>query len=290
MYLLHKHNFWFKNSNIFRQRQLDEMKRNSQEKIQQKEKETQELRQAIFSLTVSADALSRHSHKVASLFLNSWHAWEYSAVALFNFFYKQSSLLAHFVALCLPLAFSSGSSWGERRRLHRTHPLNRAEALWSEGTNQSAGKGGSRRGRAAAGDDPEGNHWAAEERERTRPAVPHRGPRPFPSGNVSYFSGGGDSAAHSPMLSYFLVSVQSCGPLQAPPALSASPAVVVNPDLSFGPVMAAVSDIKGLLQEVCQGGFVSIYEKGRYFLFLSATSYSFYPCVFNFCLFLQWKM
>lgn len=45
--------------------------------------------------------------------------------------------------------------------------------------------------------------------------------------------------------------------------------------------MTAVSDVKGLLQEVCQGGFVSIYEKGRFTLFLSDMSYCFHSPVFN---------
>ncbi|KAF6730975.1 Tripartite motif-containing protein 29 [Oryzias melastigma] len=36
-----------------------------------------------------------------------------------------------------------------------------------------------------------------------------------------------------------------------------------DPGLSFGPMMTALSDFKGLMQEVCQGGFVSIYERVR---------------------------
>ncbi|XP_029308807.1 E3 ubiquitin/ISG15 ligase TRIM25-like [Cottoperca gobio] len=57
--------------------------------------------------------------------------------------------------------------------------------------------------------------------------------------------------------------LQSCQSLHAPPALSALPSVTVDPNLTFGPMMAAVSDFKGLLQEVCQGGFVCIYERVR---------------------------
>ncbi|XP_028282466.1 E3 ubiquitin/ISG15 ligase TRIM25-like [Parambassis ranga] len=57
--------------------------------------------------------------------------------------------------------------------------------------------------------------------------------------------------------------LQSCQSLHAPPVLSASPSVNVEPNLTFGPVITAVSDFKGLLQEVCQGGFVSIYERVR---------------------------
>ncbi|TNN51509.1 Tripartite motif-containing protein 29 [Liparis tanakae] len=57
--------------------------------------------------------------------------------------------------------------------------------------------------------------------------------------------------------------LQSCQSLHAPPVLSALPSVTVDPNLAFVPVMTAVADFKGLLQEVCQGGFVSIYEKVR---------------------------
>ncbi|XP_037313646.2 finTRIM family, member 67 isoform X1 [Pungitius pungitius] len=57
--------------------------------------------------------------------------------------------------------------------------------------------------------------------------------------------------------------LQSCQSLRAPPVLSPLPLVTVDPNLTFGPVMTAVADFKGLLQEVCQGGFVSIYEKVR---------------------------
>uniref|UniRef100_A0A3B3INV3 FinTRIM family, member 67 n=1 Tax=Oryzias latipes TaxID=8090 RepID=A0A3B3INV3_ORYLA len=51
--------------------------------------------------------------------------------------------------------------------------------------------------------------------------------------------------------------------LPAPPVLSASPSPSTDPSLSFGPMMTALSDFKGLMQEVCQGGFVSIYERVR---------------------------
>ncbi|XP_036072101.1 finTRIM family, member 67 isoform X1 [Oryzias melastigma] len=51
--------------------------------------------------------------------------------------------------------------------------------------------------------------------------------------------------------------------LPAPPVLSASPSLSTDPGLSFGPMMTALSDFKGLMQEVCQGGFVSIYERVR---------------------------
>ncbi|RVE61978.1 hypothetical protein OJAV_G00176550 [Oryzias javanicus] len=51
--------------------------------------------------------------------------------------------------------------------------------------------------------------------------------------------------------------------LPAPPALAASPSLSADPALSFGAMITALSDFKGLMQEVCQGGFVSIYERVR---------------------------
>ncbi|XP_072296945.1 finTRIM family, member 67 [Eucyclogobius newberryi] len=57
--------------------------------------------------------------------------------------------------------------------------------------------------------------------------------------------------------------LQNCQSVAPPPVLSVLPPIASDPSLTFGPVMTAVSDFKGLLQEVCQGGFVSIYEKVR---------------------------
>ncbi|CAL9689227.1 unnamed protein product [Knipowitschia caucasica] len=57
--------------------------------------------------------------------------------------------------------------------------------------------------------------------------------------------------------------LQSCQTVAPPPVLSVLPPIATDPSLTFGPVMTAVSDFKGLLQEVCQSGFVSIYEKVR---------------------------
>lgn len=66
------------------------------------------------------------------------------------------------------------------------------------------------------------------------------------------------------MLVLFL---QNCQSLQAPPVLSAPPSF--NSEslhghlLTFDPVMTTLSNLKGLLQTVCQEGFVSVYERGK---------------------------
>lgn len=72
------------------------------------------------------------------------------------------------------------------------------------------------------------------------------------------------TVTHLKLLVSLGLSLQSCQYLQAPPVLSALPPVTSDPSLSFGPLMTAVSDFKGLLQEVCQEGFVCIYERGRH--------------------------
>ncbi|XP_029380843.1 E3 ubiquitin/ISG15 ligase TRIM25-like isoform X2 [Echeneis naucrates] len=77
-----------------------------------------------------------------------------------------------------------------------------------------------------------------------------------------------DKLSHTEDHIHFL---QSCQSLQAPPVLSALPSVNVDPNLTFSPVMAAVSDFKVLLQEVCQGGFVNIYEKVRNVVIVSSS-------------------
>ncbi|KAM9322924.1 finTRIM family, member 67 [Pholidichthys leucotaenia] len=55
--------------------------------------------------------------------------------------------------------------------------------------------------------------------------------------------------------------IQSCQALNAPAVLSVLPSVTADPGLTFGSVMTAVSDFKVLLKDVCQDGFVTIYER-----------------------------
>ncbi|XP_013884400.1 finTRIM family, member 67 [Austrofundulus limnaeus] len=164
------------------QRQLDEMKQNSQEKIQQKEKEAQELRQAIFSLTRSARAAAEESDAVFTELIRSIELKRFEVREL--------------------IKAQEKAAVGEAEQL--------LEMIQKE----------------------------ISELQKSETEL--------------------DQLSHIEDPVHFL---QSCGSLQAPPALSASPAVIADPGLSFCPVMTAVSDVKGLLQEVCQGGFVSIYEK-----------------------------
>lgn len=58
------------------------------------------------------------------------------------------------------------------------------------------------------------------------------------------------------------LSPQSSQSVQAPPELSTLPPVAADPSLCFAPVLTAVSDLKGLLQEVCEEGFVCMYKRG----------------------------
>ncbi|XP_037538262.1 finTRIM family, member 67 [Nematolebias whitei] len=164
------------------QRQLSDMKQSSQEKIQQKEKEAQELRQAVFSLTRSARAAAEESDAVFTELIRSMELKRFEVREL--------------------IKAQEKAAVGEAEQLLEKIQKEIAELKTSE----------------------------AEL----------------------------DQLSHIEDPVHFL---QSCQSLQAPPELSASSALIANPGLSFGPVLTAVSDVKGLLQEVCQGGFVSIYEK-----------------------------
>ncbi|CAL8237867.1 unnamed protein product [Lota lota] len=57
--------------------------------------------------------------------------------------------------------------------------------------------------------------------------------------------------------------LRSCQSLPAPPVAGGLPSIIVDTNLDFGLVMVAVNDFKSLLQEVCQGGFSSIFERVR---------------------------
>lgn len=57
--------------------------------------------------------------------------------------------------------------------------------------------------------------------------------------------------------------LQNCQKLSVPPVFGGLPPVTFDPNFTFGQVTVAVADLKGLLEEVCQGGFGCIYEKVR---------------------------
>ena len=125
---------------LFLQRQLGEMRCSSQMRIHQREKEAQELRQAIFSLTVSATQCQLQG-RAKKLFV--YHVFPPSSSEIFH--------------VCVPPALRSGRGGGERRRVRRTHPVDRAEALRGEGADQSPGEDGHQSGRAAAREGPQGD-------------------------------------------------------------------------------------------------------------------------------------
>ncbi|XP_045570324.1 E3 ubiquitin-protein ligase TRIM47 isoform X3 [Salmo salar] len=56
--------------------------------------------------------------------------------------------------------------------------------------------------------------------------------------------------------------LQSCQSLSSSPVIGGLPAVTFDPNFTFNMVMSSVADFRGLLEEVCQGSFISIYEKG----------------------------
>ncbi|XP_054615048.1 finTRIM family, member 67 [Dunckerocampus dactyliophorus] len=166
------------------QRQLGELKLNSQQSIQQREKEAQELRQAIFSLNRSARLATETSHCVFTELIRSIDLKRFEVRELIK---AQEKLV-----------------------------VNQAEQLLEK------------------------IHNEITELKRREAEL--------------------DKLALTEDHLYFL---QSCQSLQAAPASSALPAIAIDPNLTFDPATKAVCDFKALLQEVCQGGFVSIYEKVR---------------------------
>ncbi|XP_072219248.1 finTRIM family, member 67 [Leuresthes tenuis] len=167
-----------------KQRQFGDMKQCSQVRIQQKEKEAQELREAIFSFTRSARATAEESDSIFAELIRS--------IELKRF---------------------------EMRELIKAQEkaaISEAEQLLEKIQKE-----------------------VAELKKREAEL---------------------DQLSHTEDPVHFL---ESCQSLHAPPVLSASPSLTADPSFSFGLVMTAVSDFKGFLHEVCQGGFVSIYERVR---------------------------
>ncbi|KAK2822574.1 hypothetical protein Q5P01_022639 [Channa striata] len=167
-----------------RQRQFSDMKESSQQRIQQREKEAQELRQAIFSLTRSARAAAEESDAVFSELIRSIELKRFEVRELIKAQEK--------------MAVSQAEQLLDKIQKEITE-LKKNEAEL-------------------------------------------------------------DKLSHAEDHVHFL---QSCQSIRAPPNMPALPTVTTDPSLTFGPVMTAVSDFKGLLLEVCQGGFVSIYERVR---------------------------
>ncbi|XP_067462335.1 finTRIM family, member 67 [Thunnus thynnus] len=167
-----------------KQRQLGDMKQTSQLRIQQREKEAQDLRHAIYSLTRSARAAAEESDAVFTELIRSIELKRFEVRELI--------------------------------RAQEKTVVSQAEQLLEKIQKEIA------------------------EQKKNEAEL--------------------DKLSHTEDHIHFL---QSCQSLQAPPVLSALPSINMDPNLTFGPVMTAVSDFKGLLQEVCQGGFVSIYEKVR---------------------------
>ncbi|XP_071375491.1 finTRIM family, member 67 [Centroberyx affinis] len=167
-----------------KQSQLGEMKRSSQQRIQEREKVVQELRQGILSLTRSARAATEESDQVFTELIRSIELKRFEVRELI--------------------------------RAQEKTAVSQAEELLDKIQKEIA------------------------ELKRSDAEL--------------------EKLSHTEDHIHFL---QSCQSLHAPPVLGALPPVTADPNLTFGPAMTAVSDFKTLLQEVCQGGFVSIYEKVR---------------------------
>uniref|UniRef100_A0A3Q0SK51 FinTRIM family, member 67 n=1 Tax=Amphilophus citrinellus TaxID=61819 RepID=A0A3Q0SK51_AMPCI len=173
-----------------KQRQLSEIKQSSQLRIQQREKEVQELRKAIFSLSRSARVAAEESDAVFSELIRSIELKRFEVRELINDQEKMA--------------------------------IGEAEKLLEQIQKEIA-------------------QLKKNEDEL-------------------------DKLFHAEDSVHFLQV--NCQSLHAPPVLSASPSFTDDPGLTFGLVTTAVSDFKTLLQEVCQDGFVIIYERVLYLFFI----------------------
>lgn len=167
-----------------KQRQLSEIKQSSQLRIQQREKEVQELRKAIFSLSRSARVAAEESDAVFSELIRSIELKRFEVRELINDQEKMA--------------------------------IGEAEKLLEQIQKEIA------------------------ELKKNEDEL--------------------DKLFHAEDSIHFL---QSCQSLHDSPVLSAPPSFTDDPGLTFGLVTTAVSDFKTLLQEVCQDGFVIIYERVR---------------------------
>lgn len=167
-----------------KQKQLGEMRQNSQLRIQQKEREAEVLRQAIVSLTRSARAAAEESEAILTELIRSFELKRFEVRELI--------------------------------KVQEKTAVSQAEQLLDKIQKEIF------------------------ELKQTEAEL--------------------DKLSHNDDHINFLQSCQSLNPL---PVLSVFPPIASDPTLTFGPVMTAVADFKGLLQEVCQGGFVSIYERVR---------------------------
>lgn len=77
--------------------------------------------------------------------------------------------------------------------------------------------------------------------------------KPLPMANISAIILG--------FFFFFIVLIQNCKSLCAQPVPVDLPNITCDPN--FGTVMAVVTEFQALLEDVCQGGFVNISEKGK---------------------------
>ncbi|XP_028971939.1 E3 ubiquitin/ISG15 ligase TRIM25-like [Esox lucius] len=167
-----------------KQCQLGELKKRSQQRIQEREKEVQELRQAICSLTRSARSAVEDSERVFTELIRSMELKRFEVRELIRA--QEKTAVSHAEGLLAVL-----------------------------------------------------EQEIAELRRRDAEL---------------------DQLSHTEDHITFL---QSCQSLSSSPVIGGLPTVTFDPNFTFNLVMSSVADFRGLLEEVCQGSFVSIYEKVR---------------------------
>ncbi len=137
------------------QNQLKEKQKTFQQRIQQREKDLQQLRETVKSYKVSLE-------KKRSLSQSQFRLTE---------------------SLCVLTALCTDSSGGQWEDLYWDHPLHWEKPLWADTADQRSGKASSESSWRTTGATGAGDQWSEEERRWAGAAFTHTGSHPVPAGN-----------------------------------------------------------------------------------------------------------
>ena len=140
------------------QKQLKETQKMLQQRIQQREKDLQQLRETVESHKVSLE-------KKRSLSPSQFRLTEAES-------------------LCVLTALCTDSSGGQWEDLYWAHPLHWEKPLWADTTDQRSGKDCSESSWRTTGATGAGDQWSEEERRWAGAAFTHTGSHPVPAGNT----------------------------------------------------------------------------------------------------------
>ncbi len=140
------------------QKQLKETQKTFQQRIQQREKDLQQLREAV------------ESHKV-------------SLEKKRNLSQSQFRLTEAWITVC-PNSALHRQQQRTVRRSYWAHPLHWEKPLWADTADQRSGKASSESSWRTTGATGAGDQWSKEEKHWAGAAFTHTGSHPVPAGNI----------------------------------------------------------------------------------------------------------